>query len=342
MEPERPDAQFIFVVGASRSGTTMIARMLGRHSQICTFRELHFFDQLWTRNEQSVDAARLAATLYSIQRKGYHEPRDLMAFQAEAAELVTGMTAEKRETSTAIFREFLLQEAQHNGKRIPCEHTGHNVFYLDEIFALFPNSSVINVVRDPRAVLLSQKNWWRRRMLGDSNLSKLHGLRQKVNYHPVTMGNLWNASVRAAGRYRDDKRVLQLNFEWCVEDGERLAQTLCQFLRLEFAPEMLKVPHVGSSLHRDRHDRTGVDASRASAWRDGGLTAAEIRLCQRVVRRQLSPNGYEAVSVRGGLLGMLTLRLLWPLQALVAFVWNMRRVKHPLDAIRRRLRRASA
>ena len=35
----------LFVVGNSRSGTTMLGRALGRHSNIHTFHELHFFEQ---------------------------------------------------------------------------------------------------------------------------------------------------------------------------------------------------------------------------------------------------------------------------------------------------------
>ncbi|MGY8989337.1 MAG: sulfotransferase, partial [Flavobacteriales bacterium] len=38
----------IFVVGNSRSGTTMMGRIIGKHSSVFTFKELHFFGQLWS------------------------------------------------------------------------------------------------------------------------------------------------------------------------------------------------------------------------------------------------------------------------------------------------------
>ena len=38
----------IFVVGSSRSGTTMMGRILGNHKDIFTFNELHFFGAIWT------------------------------------------------------------------------------------------------------------------------------------------------------------------------------------------------------------------------------------------------------------------------------------------------------
>ena len=39
--------KMIFIVGASRSGTTMLNRVLGNHSQIAALNELHYFGDLW-------------------------------------------------------------------------------------------------------------------------------------------------------------------------------------------------------------------------------------------------------------------------------------------------------
>ena len=45
------DTQQIFVVGSSRSGTTMMGRILDKHPSIFTFRELHFFGTIWTNKK---------------------------------------------------------------------------------------------------------------------------------------------------------------------------------------------------------------------------------------------------------------------------------------------------
>ncbi len=37
----------VFVAGASRSGTTMLNRILGQHPSICAMNELHYFGDLF-------------------------------------------------------------------------------------------------------------------------------------------------------------------------------------------------------------------------------------------------------------------------------------------------------
>ena len=71
---------------------------------------------------------------------------------------------------TELFSAFLLYEALLNGKTIPCDQTPRNVFYIDEILKFYPQAKIINMIRDPRDVLLSQKRKWKRRFLGGTDL----------------------------------------------------------------------------------------------------------------------------------------------------------------------------
>ena len=50
--------QTIFVIGSSRSGTTMTGRMLNKHHEIFTFNELHFYEQLWKQQDQTEEIGR--------------------------------------------------------------------------------------------------------------------------------------------------------------------------------------------------------------------------------------------------------------------------------------------
>ena len=65
----------IFVVGNSRSGTTMMGRILGQHPDVYTFGELHFFGQLCVHHPfhlevPKANALKLAAALCCVQQEG--------------------------------------------------------------------------------------------------------------------------------------------------------------------------------------------------------------------------------------------------------------------------------
>lgn len=59
------DSMILFIVGNSRSGTTMLGRILGNHSQVYTFGELHFFEQMVQENTLAVQCShdKLTASL---------------------------------------------------------------------------------------------------------------------------------------------------------------------------------------------------------------------------------------------------------------------------------------
>ena len=68
------DTKQIFIVGGSRSGTTMLGRILAKNPAIFTFRELHFFGTLYTSNSNQEftkkDQIELLSRLFCIQENG--------------------------------------------------------------------------------------------------------------------------------------------------------------------------------------------------------------------------------------------------------------------------------
>ena len=61
----------IFIVGNSRSGTTMLGRILNNHSEVFTFKELHFFYTLWSGKEilSYSESINLLAKLFNLTCK---------------------------------------------------------------------------------------------------------------------------------------------------------------------------------------------------------------------------------------------------------------------------------
>jgi hypothetical protein len=331
----------IFVVGNSRSGTTMMSRVLGRHPTVFTLGELHFFEQLWSPDDENhpiseTEAAQLLSRLLCIQEDGYLNQGEPSRFYGEARELVSSLRLDAS-TPARLFEAFLSNEAKKNGKEIPCDQTPRNVFYIGEILDLYPKAQVISMIRDPRDVLLSQKRKWKRRFLGAKNIPLKEAFRSWVNYHPITISKLWNGSARAADNYAEHNQVHVLRFEDLVAEPENTVRKVCEFVGIPFDERLLEVPHIGSSSGLDSPKQKGISRDRAGSWRKGGLSSTEIFLCQKITGGLMREHGYTLSSSNLDLLPLGGSVVLFPIKLSLALLLNLKRMRNVKETIKRRL-----
>ena len=290
--------RLVFVVGNSRSGTTMMARALGRHSLISGLPELHFLERQVALSEvasgQPVarDAAiDHAARLFSKARIGYFKAIETEPFQADAEAVLSQL--QPPVLYPDLFRGALLALAQDASKPIALEQTPQNVFYLQELLNWYDDAVVVNMVRDPRDVLLSQKNKWKRRRLG-ADIPKAEALRAWMNYHPVTTSRLWSMAVRSGDAFTDHPRVITMKFEDLLQAPEDAFRQICDRIGIEFEQDIMNVAQIGSSTRDDVAGGVGADPGRIAAWTKGGLTKAEIAICERITAPLMQRHGYGA------------------------------------------------
>lgn len=327
----------MFVVGNSRSGTTMLARMLGLHPAVHTLPELHFFEELWTPEDEHRALARepaveLAEQLLHRARGSYHRPLTPGQHRSAAAGLVDALPAGP--LGSEVLRAVLDGEAGRHGASVACEQTPRTVFYVEELLRLLPAAYVVVLVRDPRDVLLSQKNWWRRRFRGTGDIPLRTTVRRWVDYHPLTTSLLWRGGVRAGDRHPESPRVTHLRYEDLVADPENALRQVLAPLGLAFDPALLAVRRISSSNEVDR-EGTGVDASRSGHWRTG-LRPAELWLSQRITGVGMARHGYAPVPVAAGP-GLLWAALTWPLKTVLAVLLNTGRTRSLALSVRRRV-----
>lgn len=330
-------ATIIFIVGSSRSGTTMLGRALSRHSSVHTFRELHFFEYLWSGDfSETIEFGQcvtLMTELLSIEHDGYLSSRNPSLYRDEAKSILDPDT----DTPGAVFFQFLASNSERQGKSIPCDQTPRNIFYLGEILRLYPNARVINMVRDPRDVLLSQKNKWRRRSLGAKNIPLAEAMRSRVNYHPITVSKLWSSAQKAASFFSESPQVRSIRFDALLNEPDSVLRDICGFIGIGFEPAMLEIPRVGSSLKDDKNAGVGFDRTRIGNWSAGGLTPTEIYLCEKMTHEYMADLGYDTSNAKPQL-HRLVLSLCWfPLHVVAIILVNFMRAKSLFAAIRRRL-----
>ena len=334
----------IFIVGNSRSGTTMMGRIFGKHPSVYTFGELHFFGQLcappFSAKIDKKEIEKLASQLFCIQREGYRTYGNPRRFLSEAQTFLAGLTAYP-DTSVALFETFLRYESTKNDRTIPCDQTPRNVFYISDILELYPEARIINMIRDPRDVLLSQKRRWKRRFLGGSSIPIKEMLRDWVNYHPITISHIWHTAINAADRFVQHERVVSIYFEELLNHPEKTVKSLCDFVGITYTDEMLQVPQVGSSVGEDQPQQLGINPHRAHSWRNdattGELSSAEIYLNQKINAALMKKHSYGLVSIRPNIASLMLHLLTFPMKLTGAFLFNLDRMKNIRETLKRRI-----
>lgn len=341
-DPKVDNFKPIFVVGNSRSGTTLMGSILGLNPNIFTFEELHFFGTLWSESDRdrtldTPQAEALMAKLLAIQDEDILSHKDPQLFAEEAKTVVQEQT--QPYTATNILQTFLTYTAEKNGKKIPCEQTPRNVLYIANLLELYPSCYVINMVRDPRDVLLSQKYKWKIRFLGASNIPYREALRSWANYHVITISKLWNVAINAAEKYSNSDRLITIRFEDLITQPEMVLQQVCDFTGIQFVPEMLQVSQSEggvSSLKKSIQGQKGINSSATGKWKKGGLTNPEIYLCQQITQENMAKHNYVIEPIAANPLQTTLAWLFLPIKLTLAVLFNLQRMKNIIEEIRKR------
>ncbi|MDH4057099.1 MAG: sulfotransferase [Gammaproteobacteria bacterium] len=329
----------MFVVGNSRSGTTMMARMLGQSSTVHYLPETHFFGELWDPHSDTSEfsqgyALEIVAKLLARVRDGYYQQDSYRSYLAEASEIL----ADAPYVSWNIFSRFLAYEAQRSGKTIACEQTPRNVSYLEPILGNYTGARVICMIRDPRDVLLSQKRRWRRRWLGASNIPLFETIRAWANYHPVTTSKIWNATTESILMHRGHMRCRVVRYEDLICNPEAVLFDVMTWLGLQYESQQLQIPQVGSSSSKNVTSGTGVRTDRVAAWRGDRTSNTDLRICENICGGKMREFDYEPSAVKSMPLMHAYKYLSLPFQLILAFAMNLRRRFDLIQSLGRRIR----
>lgn len=255
----------VFIVGCSRSGTTLLQQMLNAHSRLAIAPETHFVPRFWER----------ASTYGNL---GDDESfRGLLEDVAARAEF--GDLGIERETFLAEAREIersfagvlrLLLElfARAKGAEVMGEKTPAHVQHMARLLDAFPGARFVHVVRDPRAVVSSR-------------------LRQSWG-HDTARDNarFWVEAVRAARRQAPalGGRLTTIRYEDLVARTESVLRTVCAFLDVDFEPAMLEY----------WKQNAGLVNTKREPWKSGALQPLQPELATRW-RQELPPDDVAAV-----------------------------------------------
>jgi hypothetical protein len=304
-EPVEPEA--IFVVGVSRSGTTLMRMVLSRHSRIAIADENHFLghllpgqgarDDFRRVGDLRDDAAvrRLVDRIYSeaFQRGSRLRPTSpfwrWLVRRVPRAELEQRLLAGER-SERGVFTAVMRAEADRKHKAIFGEKTPAHIRWADTLLAWYPNARIVHMVRDPRGVYRSEL---RRRTAHPESLP----YRWLVTVPPLMRAFVLLETAWAwAGAVADHRRLSRrypahyrmVRFEDLVRTPDTEIDRVCAFLGVTPERRMLKQKVVSKG---DRLGEAGFDAGAADRWR-ASITPGEMRLLAWLLGRRIEEMGY--------------------------------------------------
>lgn len=314
----------------------MMGRVLANHPDIFTFKELHFFGTIWTnkniRKLTKDEQIHLMSRLLCIQERGLFSQDNYSDFMDDAQKII----ADSSNSALEVYRLFLENTSSRNNCSVSCEQTPKNLYYLEEILQFFPNAKVINMVRDQRDVLLSQKNKWKRKFLGANTIPFTEAFRSFINYHPILTSKVWNSCIQKSNGFVENDRVMIVKFEELLQNPEQNIKEICNFINVEFDANMLKVPVVGSSTEEDVKGNLLIDSSKIAKWKKGGLNNAEIYLSQLIAGKMMRQSNYALKRFSFPPILVLFYLITFPVKLVLAFLLNIKRMGNIVEVIRKR------
>lgn len=282
--------------------------LLNNHSDIKLAGETHFFDDMRLRipcgkrlaslERESCEDYFLALSHRPYGHKGDSEQSGIQRGKLRAFANTLGGT------SDAYFEAYCRLWARREGATRWGEKTPRHIFRVGDIFKAYPAAKVICMVRDPRAVVASYRDW---RYTGgfDLEADPEHEAALAEDYKRVSRSYniliatmIWRASVAAAYKAAAQfgaERVRIQAYEALVDDPCGTVKSITAWVGVNFEPAMMEVPLLNSSVTEFRA-AAGVTKEAVDRWRSR-LSAREIGLIQRCAGGLMHSAGYKAESV---------------------------------------------
>ncbi len=282
----------VFIIGAQRSGTTLLRLMLNAHSQLAIPEEGTFWMPILRDCRRSggkaIDPATLARYLAYIRKNAQFRLWDLPEAPVAGELLRTG-----RVTPDQLMSAYYAAYSRQQGKARWGDKSPTFFRMVPVLAGLFPGARFIHLVRDGRDNYLSwQKMGIQRRTVGVGAFEWRH----KVGRARADLA-----------RWAPD-RTIEVRYEDLVTAPNDVLTRISRFIDLPFEAGMVEFWRRSDRYIGRHHSETifsPVTADRVGRWQRN-LTPAQVARFEAVAGRCLRESGYPLTTS-----GRPTLRTAW-------------------------------
>jgi hypothetical protein len=218
----RTDTPVPFIVGVSRSGTTLLRAMLASHPDLSIPEEADFLVtmSLQPRRYERTDGFDLETFLTDLL-----EDPHFRSWGVSEKEARTALSEVAPRSLADAMRALFIHCARRDGKTRYGNKTPQAVEAIPRLAQLFPEARFIHIIRDGRDVALSH----------------IHTVGFMRSVGEVAL--LWRAGIeqgQIAGRLIGTNRYREVRYEDLVERPAEALRPLCEYVELDFHPAMLR------------------------------------------------------------------------------------------------------
>jgi len=278
------NASPIFIVGANRSGTTLLRLILNAHPRLAVPEELNYFNP-WIVTHWR-DAASDRDAFHHRVHWYLHEQMPPGAFgDVDLTELEDAIVTRASDYDwRGLYEGALAAWARHHGKGRWGEKTPGNLFYVDTLLAMFPEAQFIHLVRDPRAGVASmQKTSFFGNDAAINALNRRKYLREGLRRDATMPPEQWT----------------RVRYEDLLTAPEDTLRRLCDVLGERYTPSMLTYyedadRYMSSAAAQDynRSARRPIDPSKAHSWRRD-LPPSDVATIEAVCHTEMRALSYR-------------------------------------------------
>jgi LPS sulfotransferase NodH len=262
----------VFIVGAPRSGTTLLRVTLNRHSQLAVCGETHYFQRVYARRYAFGDPGNLRNRERIVGAYLAIEPVRRLAMDI-------GVLRERLMSEgvswSALFASMIQAYADFHGKTQAGEKTPQHALHVATLCEWFPDCSIIHLVRDPRAAVCSMTHMpWASR-------SVLVGART------------WRLFNTAAATVSTRDNYIRVQYEELVARPAEQLRRLCTHIGLEYQDAMLQPDPAEFDPRRPVHRAyEKMTPARTALWR-AELESWQVAAIEAAAGNRMEEFGYE-------------------------------------------------
>jgi hypothetical protein len=293
----------VFIIGAQRSGTTLLRLMLNAHTKIAIPEEGTFWMPLLRKSKRSphrkLEGRELEKSLSYIENNSQFRfwGIDFKKIRREIDR------RNRRCTLAELMSGFYSHYAQGEKKEVWGDKTPSFFRMIPILAKLFADARFVHIVRDGRDVYLSSRA---------RNPSK-----RNVSVAALEWGyKVWMANRGLAAL--DPERFFELRYEDLVSEPEETLIGICSFLKLKYEPSLLeywKTSHRFIGRHHSDLVFRPVSSESVGKWKKT-LARRELRNFESIAGRTLASLGYE-------LAGKTPLQKSVPLNVIIELAWGL-------------------